>query len=506
MMAALQQHDALLLSELLKDIVIIEANDDCEIPAIQIDSRLLGSGDLFIAMSGADKHGLEFLADVEKAGAVAVLYDQQAAEEYSKKIERYKASLIMIAVDDVRKVAGAVASRFYFEPSKQMHVVAVTGTDGKTSVTRFLAQAMSSQMSSALIGTTGNGLWGDIKPATHTTPDVLSLQKLLFDYEQQQAKFIAMEVSSHGIDQQRIAGVNIDTAVLTNVSRDHLDYHGTVENYRAVKKQLFALASIKNRVINIDDETGKELAQQYANEPATWCYGFDQQAKTYTNYIYVNSVVAKPAGFEVVLQTSKGDASLTVPLLGEFNISNVLAVLAVELINNVTLDTASKNIETLTTAPGRMECFRTAGKTGVVVDYAHTPKALELSLEALRKHFSGQVWCVFGCGGDRDKGKRPLMGEQAEKLSDIAIVTDDNPRHENNVEIVKQILSGFKNADNAIVIHDRQQAIEYACKNAAANDVVLVAGKGHENYQIIGDIKKPFSDRRLVQQLVGGVQ
>ncbi len=505
MMAALQ-HDGLLLSELLEDISVIETKDDCEISAIQIDSRLLGRGDLFVAMNGAKKHGLEFLSEVRKAGAVAVLYDQQAAKEFANTIEKYRTDLIMIAVDDVRKVAGTVASRFYFEPSKRMHIVAVTGTDGKTSVSRFLAQAMSSQTTSAVMGTTGNGIWGDIKPATHTTPDVLSLQKLLFDYERQQAKFIAMEVSSHGIDQQRVAGVNIDTAVLTNVSRDHLDYHGTVENYRAVKKQLFALASIKNRVINIDDETGKELIQQYAEESGTWCYGFDHQARNCANYIYVGDIMANPDGFEVALQTSRGDVSLTVPLLGEFNISNVLAVLAVELINDVAIDAACRNIETLTTAPGRMECFRAAEKASVVVDYAHTPKALELSLKALRKHFSGRIWCVFGCGGDRDKGKRALMAEQAELLSDNIVVTDDNPRNESNIEIVNQILSGFKNADNAIVIHDRQQAIEYACNNAAANDVVLVAGKGHEDYQIIGDIKKPFSDRKLVQRLIGGLQ
>ena len=506
MMAAMQQHDGSLLSGLLEGFAVIEENDDCEISAIQIDSRLLEQGDLFIAMQGVEKHGLEFLSEAEKMGAVAVLYDRQEAEIFSAEIDKYQSSIQMHAVDDVRKVAGAVVSRFYAKPSARMHVVAVTGTDGKTSVTRFMAQAMSSHMKSAVIGTTGNGFWGDIKPATHTTPDVLSLQKLLFEYEQHQAKFIAMEVSSHGIDQQRIAGVEIDTAVLTNVSRDHLDYHGTVENYRAVKKQLFSLASIKNRVINLDDATGKELAEQYVTDAGTWCYGFNEQVKASLNYIFVVSKSANASGFDIKLQTSKGGVELNVPLLGGFNISNVLAVLAVELINGVSLDAAVKNIESLTTAPGRMECFRATGKPGVVIDYAHTPKALELALESLRQHFSGRVWCVFGCGGDRDQGKRPLMGQQAEKLSDITIVTDDNPRHEKSAEIVKQILSGFENADNAIVINDREQAIEYACNNAAANDVVLVAGKGHEDYQIVGDIKKPFSDRQLVQKLIGGAQ
>ena len=506
MMAATQHQESICLSELLEGFVSIAVDDDREITSIQTDSRKLNKDDLFIAMQGVEDHGLTFLADVLALGATAVLYDSDDASDYLNLIDQYKDKLLMLAVDDLRDIAGQVIDRFYLSPSEKMHVVAVTGTDGKTSVTRFLAQAMSSKTTAAVIGTTGNGVWGSIKPATHTTPDVLNLHKLFFELAEQQTEFVAVEVSSHGIDQKRIAGVSIDTAVLTNVSRDHLDYHGSVENYRAVKKQLFALPGVKNRVINIDDATGVELAKQYEKDTSTWVYGFDGFAKEFSNFICVEDIKAHAKGFKVSLKTSLGDMALNVPLLGRFNVSNVLSVIAVQLINDINLQKAVKNIEMLTTAPGRMECFQAKNKPSIVVDYAHTPKALELALVSLREHFSGRVWCVFGCGGNRDQGKRALMGEQAENHSDISIITDDNPRDESSNDIVAQVLTGFNNTENAIIINDRRKAIEYACDNAAANDVVLIAGKGHEEYQIIGDVKKPFSDRQIVQRCLGGVR
>lgn len=506
MMTAIKQQSTTLLSELLEGVVNVAPESDQEIVSVQTDSRKLKQNDVFIAMPGDGRHGLEFLDDAVKSGACCVLYDLADAEKFKDALAIYKEDILIYAVASVRDVAGVVIDRFYHSPGKQFQIVAVTGTDGKTSVSRFIAQAMSNEMKTALIGTTGNGVWGKLKTATHTTPDVLSLHKMLFELKNQHAAFLAMEVSSHGIEQQRIAGVDINTAVLTNVTRDHLDYHGTVEKYQAIKKQLFSQSSVENVVLNIDDAVGIELANELQNKKNIWAYSLETKTSLSVSQINVSSIAADQSGFVVKVNTPQGVADLRVPLLGRFNISNVLAVLAVLLINKVALNKAIEYISRLETVPGRMEVFHAENKATAVVDYAHTPKALELALKALREHFTGKIWCVFGCGGDRDQGKRPLMGAVAENVSDAVVITDDNPRNENSDVIIEQILAGMKQPEKAKVITDRQQAIEYACEHAAVNDVVLVAGKGHEEYQIVGDDKKLFSDRVVVSKIIGGMQ
>ena len=506
MMPAIKQQSKILLSELLDGVAQIKAESDCAVNAVQIDSRLIESGDVFVAFSGVNQHGLSFLPDIVKAGANCVLYAADKADDFQQILNEYKHKIVQVAVDDIRDTAGVVISKFYNEPSKALDVIGITGTDGKTSVSRFIAQALSVDSKTAVIGTTGNGMWGELVAATHTTPDVLSLHKLIFDLKNKSASTVVMEVSSHGIDQQRIAGMEIDTAVLTNVSRDHLDYHGSVENYRETKKQLFTREAVKNVVVNLDDETGKVLAKELYQSKNVWGYSLSPIECDDYNCVYADSITVNESGFNVAAVTPVGDVELTVPLLGRFNVANALTVLVVLLLKGVKLNEAAERIAQLETAPGRMEVFRASNRPMMVVDFAHTPKALELALQALYEHCKGKVWCVFGCGGDRDQGKRALMGAVAEKFSDHVIVTDDNPRHENNTDIIDQILSGFKNKKEAVVISNRKQAIEYAHTEAAPNDVVLVAGKGHEDYQIVGDLKLAFSDREEVKRLIGGGQ
>jgi len=498
------QPSAVHLSALLKDIAHIAKTNDVLIRAVQTDSRQVTEGDLFIAMPGADKHGLAYLNAVVEAGARCIVFDKHSAKDFLLALDACKEKIIQIEVSAVQDVAGPVISRFYANPSQQLAVIAVTGTDGKTSVSRFIAQALSAKMKTAVIGTTGNGIWGELTTATHTTPDVLNLHKIIYEMKEKSAECIVMEVSSHGIEQKRIAGVDIKTAVLTNVTRDHLDYHGTIENYQAVKRQLFLQQSVKNVVLNLDDEIGRELADLLSNKKNVWAYAMKKQAVTTANVVSLAALQVKENGFVAEVVTPDGATKLIIPLLGRFNVANILALLCVLLINEFKLCDACKEIEKLETAPGRMELFEAPGKTKIVVDYAHTPKALELALQALAEHSKGKVWCVFGCGGDRDQGKRALMAAAAEQYADVVIVTDDNPRNENSQDIVEQILSGFEQKEKVEVINDRKAAIEYAYMHAANDDVVLVAGKGHEQYQLVGTDKIPFSDRAEAFRLMAG--
>lgn len=504
MMPAIKQQSDILLSALLNGIKVIDVESDCVINSVQIDSRLLGVGDLFVALSGSTEHALSYLNDVLASGAVCIMYARDDAEKYQQQLNNCRDKIIQIEIDSVRDVLGVILSRFYNEPSKQLDVIGITGTDGKTSVSRFIAQALSIDTKTAVIGTTGNGIWGELVPATHTTPDVVSLHKILFDLKNESASTVVMEVSSHGIEQKRIAGVDINTAVLTNVSRDHLDYHGTIENYRNIKKQLFNLESINNVVVNLDDEIGNELAIALHETKNVWGYSLKPVEQVKFNSVYAKTITTNANGFSVEAVTPLGLVEFNLPLLGRFNVSNALTVLCVLLLNNIELTEAASRIEQIQTAPGRMECFKSKENPLVVVDFAHTPKALELALQAMSEHCKGKVWCVFGCGGDRDQGKRPLMAAAAEKYSDNVVLTDDNPRNEKSENILEQVLVGFENKNQVTVISSRKAAIEYAIENASVNDVVLVAGKGHEEFQLIGDLKIPFSDRVEVQRIIGG--
>lgn len=465
------------------------------VSGLSLDSRRLSGGDLFIALPGSRAQGHTFIDAAIAAGAVAVLFDDRAqlAGEYGVPV---------IAVTDLAHKAGVIAERFYGHPSKELLMIGVTGTNGKTSCSHFIAQALDGQPgSSAVIGTLGNGLVGRLDAATHTTPDALSLHAMLRSFVGQDVGQVAMEVSSHGLEQGRVSGVSFDVAVFTNLSRDHLDYHGDMESYGRAKARLFAMPGLRHAVINGDDEFGRRLLAQLPATVKGVVYTLGE-ADFKQATVRGQQLKLGRDGLEMKVVTPWGNGQFSSPLLGRFNGSNLLAVLATLLVAGVPFATALQRLETLRTVPGRVERFGAAGQPLVVVDYAHTPDALEQVLLTLREHCAGQLWCLFGCGGDRDKGKRPLMGAIAERLADHVVVTDDNPRHEAGRQIIEEILAGMRSPQSVVVMQARDAAIAHAIKQAGSNDVVLIAGKGHEDYQQVGDERFPFSDRAQVEAVL----
>jgi UDP-N-acetylmuramoyl-L-alanyl-D-glutamate--2,6-diaminopimelate ligase len=404
-----------------------------------------------------------------------------------------------VAVAELSRHAGTIAARFFGHPSRALHCVGVTGTDGKTSTAYLLAQALERLRQPCLyIGTLGTGRPGALVAGDHTTPDPVGLQRRLHAALNDGAACVAMEVSSHALDQARVAGVEFATAILTNVGRDHLDYHGTVERYAAAKRRLFLEAAPRAVVLNGDDAHGRAWAAELAGHPWRIVYALDGAAD-----LRGTALALSPDGLSLEVAYAGARATIASRLLGRFNACNLLAALGALLARNVGLHDACAALGAATTVPGRIEGFRGPKAAPlVVVDYAHTPQALAQVLQAARSHCRATMWCVFGCGGDRDRGKRPLMGEAAARLADRVIVTDDNPRTEDPAAIVAEILAGMP-AGRARVIHDREQAITAAVRAAGPDDVVVVAGKGHEDYQVYGRERRAFSDRAFVAGLVG---
>jgi len=326
-----------------------------------------------------------------------------------------------------------------------------------------------------------------------TTPDVVELHRRLAEFRDTGAICAAIEVSSHALAQRRIDGVQVDTALFTNLSRDHLDYHGDMSAYAEAKASLFLDAGPARRIINLDSEFGAQLASRCGPDVVTVSTNFNRVANG-RPYVFVRSVIAKQDGFEVSVRSSWGDGSLWLPLPGDFNIANAVLVLAFLLSDDLPFDAVSAALSTVTAPPGRMQRVDAATGPAVFVDYAHTPNAIEVALRALRPHCHGKLWCVFGCGGDRDAGKRPLMGRAAERLADHIVVTNDNPRNEDAGDIITAIVDGLNDGQSATIIEDRSAAIAWAIREANASDVILLAGKGHEDYQLIGDECRDFSD------------
>jgi len=461
------------------------------ISGLSLDSRTVVSGDLFIALAGMHADGHRFIADAINAGAVAVMCDSSVELD-----ETY--AVPVISVEDLIHKAGVIAERFYDHPSRRMMMVGVTGTNGKTSCAHFIAQALDNeQKNCAVIGTLGNGLVGELKAATHTTPDALSLHAMLAEFVGKGVQQTVMEVSSHGLEQGRVSGVDFDVAVFTNLSRDHLDYHGDMESYGRAKARLFHMPKLKNAVVNGDDAFGKALLITIPDGIKTVMYTLG------TSEFDVPTVRARDLeltrnGMTMFLETPWGNGNLNSSLLGRFNASNLLAVIATLLVSGLEFDECLKQVAMLTTVQGRVERFGNDNQPLVVVDYAHTPDALQQVLTTLREHCEGKLWCVFGCGGDRDQGKRPQMGSIAARYANVVVLTDDNPRHESAEKIIADIQAGIADDSHVLVIQNRSEAIRHSVKNATKNDVVLVAGKGHEDYQLVGDVKTPFSDSNEV--------
>jgi UDP-N-acetylmuramoyl-L-alanyl-D-glutamate--2,6-diaminopimelate ligase len=493
------------LKQLLGDYASLHCLPDIPLTGMSLDSRKIRSGDLFVAIEGQSEHGLAYAETAVSNGAAAVLCDRKFDQYCQQILSALMTRTVCIPVHNLNGKLGEIASRFYGEPSKQLFTVGVTGTDGKTTVSHFIAQAFDCLgQSCAVMGTIGNGLVNKLEAATHTTADVIQVHKLLADMLAKGAAQLAMEVSSHGLHQGRVDAVDFDVAVLTNLGRDHLDYHGNMEAYAEAKKKLFQQKNLKSAAINLDDEFGRRLVAELKNKINVWGYT-TQTEKNYglSNIVSVSAIKMHVQGLTMRVCSPQGEADVRLNLMGRFSVANALATLTVLLINGIEFSRAVKSLEQLTTVPGRMQVFSAKHKPRVIVDYAHTPQALESALKSLKEHGAMKLICVFGCGGDRDKGKRSLMAKVAENYADEIIVTNDNPRTEDAEKITADICQGFDDISKVQLIHDRGQAISQAIKNSGEQDIVLIAGKGHEDYQIIGNVKHPFSDTLEVSKCLG---
>jgi len=503
MMAAYTLPSGYSLGLLLKDVVNSSSIDDIHVTGITTDSRKVNPGDLFIAYRIGEQSSVPYIADAVKAGASAVITDAGALPEI------YPCPVPLYRVSELYKFIGILADRFYDHPSSDMTVIGVTGTNGKTSVSHLLAQSLSDdhEKMCGLIGTLGYGTIDKLIPGSHTTPEAVALHALLTGMRDQKIKQVVMEVSSHGLDQYRIKGVEFDLAVFTNLSRDHLDYHQSMEAYADTKRRLFTDYSIGKAVINMDDQFGMKLMAELPQDIESIAYTLNMD--TYHKYqekyqmVYGEIIPDSSGSIKMELQTPWGKSFLPSGLSGRFNASNLLACLSSLCLLDFTLKDAITALSSCKGIPGRMETFGGNNQPRVVVDFAHTPDALEQVLSALKTSGDGKLYCVFGCGGDRDKGKRPLMGAVTEKFADEIVITSDNPRFEEPAAIIKDILAGINNQDHVMVEIDRERAIQNIIKSASPGDVILIAGKGHENYQELAGVRRPFSDQDVVRKTLG---
>jgi len=478
------------------------------------NSRGVQPGDTFVAYPGETRDGREFIPDAVARGASSVLWERRG---YTWRREW---NVENVPVEHLRRHAGEIAADIYDRPSSKLWMVGVTGTNGKTSCSQWIAQALTGLGTKCgVIGTLGSGWPGKLEPLENTTPDAVWLQGRLREFLGQKAQAVSMEVSSHGLAQDRVSGVEFDVALFTNLTRDHLDYHRTMRNYRNAKARLFRMPALGWAVLNLDDAFGAELARETRERgTATIGYGFAEKLPAKLRGRRIARVIGRElrvgaAGVAFEVSTPWGEAEIESPLVGRFNAVNLLATLSVLLASDYPLEAAVAALNGVKPVPGRAERFGGGALPLVVVDYAHTPDALENILKALRDLTSaepavtgrgtkrtaraGKLVCVFGCGGDRDRGKRPLMGRIATRLADEVIVTSDNPRTEDPHQIITDILSGM--TQQCAIAPDRSQAIRAAIAGAGDGDIVLVAGKGHEQYQEIAGVKHPYSDAAVVQ-------
>jgi UDP-N-acetylmuramoyl-L-alanyl-D-glutamate--2,6-diaminopimelate ligase len=471
-----------------------------EIAGLTLDSRAVATGDAFVALRGASRHGLDHAPDAARRGARAILWDPAEG----KAPAAARGEVAFVAVRELRDRLGGIADRFYGAPSSRLTVAGVTGTNGKTTCAWLLAGAVTGlARRGAYLGTLGAGFPPRLDRAELTTPDVISLHRQLRALADAGATHVAMEVSSHALDQQRIAGVRVQVAAFCNLSRDHLDYHGTMERYAAAKERLFRLPGLERAVINVGDAAGRRFAAGLAPGVELTAVAVGGEAPAASRFVHVGRVQASDGGLELDISGHFGRRRLRSRLIGPFNAENLAITLGVLLAWQFDADQAIAALGACHAPPGRMEAHRLANGALAVIDYAHTPDALSKALAALRAHARGRVLVVFGCGGERDPGKRALMGEVASRLADRVIVTDDNPRGEDADRIVAMILAGMRAPERALVERDRARAIGAAIDEARAGDAVLIAGKGHEEYQQVGHERRPFSDRACLAARMG---
>jgi UDP-N-acetylmuramoyl-L-alanyl-D-glutamate--2,6-diaminopimelate ligase len=496
--------------------ITLENGLEIEASSLTMDSQNLNPGALFCACAGSESqanyttdvkrsHGIAYAGQAINKGAVAILWEP--TNEITDMPPLCQ-GIPLFRVEELHKKAGQLAAQFYEYPSQKMQMIGVTGTNGKTSVTQFIAQILTENDTlCGLIGTLGNGLYGKTIESTHTTPDAIKVQQLLSEMKTAKTKAVAIEVSSHALHQYRVDNVKFDIAVFTNLTRDHLDYHGTMENYANEKKKLFLSDSIKTAIINQDDNFAEQI-EKSINRKQTKVIGFSthihKNSKYVNELIYSKNIAYHACGSHFDLCMGESSEPVELPLIGDFNISNALATAAVLCALDYKLSDIARLLGQLKSVPGRMEVINNQLHRDIqlIVDYAHTPDALEQSLKAVKSHSENKLWCIFGCGGNRDKGKRAEMATIAAKNADEVIITSDNPRDEEPMEIIEDIEKGMPGHTNYRIEPDRVKAIKLVIKLAEQGDTILVAGKGHENYQEIKGIRYDFSDREICRELL----
>ncbi|QBG37835.1 UDP-N-acetylmuramoyl-L-alanyl-D-glutamate--2,6-diaminopimelate ligase [Litorilituus sediminis] len=476
------------------------------------DSRQLECGDIFCAVIGHSLDGRKFIESAIQSGASMVLAECESPEQHGLVEQASMEQAAVIHFYQLNKHLFALAKAYYQSPQSAMTMIGITGTNGKTSTSQLVAQlinALAQQCSSpeqcAVIGTNGAGAVGNLKELANTTPSASELHQLFYQFAQQDYTHTAMEVSSHALEQGRVTGELFDIAVFTNLSRDHLDYHGSMENYAKAKRALFVGNDQQIAVVNGDDDQAKQWLNTWPAEQELWLFGLNEDIAQHKYYLQAKSIEPHHQGTRFILATHLGDIAINSPLLGLFNVENLLAAIAVVLASapekqGQTLALLANAVENLVAIPGRMEAFAADNKCTAVVDYAHSPDALEKALIACRKHCQGKLYAVFGCGGDRDKGKRPLMAKAAADNADYLVLTNDNPRTESEQSIIDNMLTGLDGSEQVSVILDRKTAVLSTLAKAQEGDVVLLAGKGHEDYVILGNKKYPYNERAIVEQ------
>lgn len=470
------------LQKWLHGVVVVD-DADCMISSISSDSRDVEPGAAFLAYPGSFCDGRDYIEQALEKGASAILYEPPLSQHSSLGVP-----VPMIPVPGLEARRGMLAARFYGCPSRAMTTIGITGTNGKTSCADFIAQAFShSGLSCGVVGTLGAGVWPQLIPTGMTTVDAVPLQRSLFHMQCAEVACAAIEVSSHALVLGRLDATELDVAVFTQLSRDHLDFHGSMDAYMEAKMSLFQHPGLRTAVVNVDDACGQQIVAQYSQGVPMVGVSLQPHDDSSIPLVVATYVIASAGGYELYVRSPWGEGKIALSLLGKFNIYNALLVAGVLGSLDWSWEQIVAALTALQPVPGRMQCFGGGALPSVVVDYAHTPDALEQVLMSLTAHCKGELWCVFGSGGDRDVGKRPLMAAAVERYADHVIVTNDNPRNESPQEIADDIVAGFQSQLDVEVELGRSKAIHRAIQRASAQDVVLVAGKGHETTQIIGD-------------------
>jgi len=488
----------------VKEILQRLAAQGAGVTGLTADSRNLIAGETFLAYPGSRHDGRGFIPEAVARGAAAVLWEREGFEwDAGREVPN-------LGIGGLRELAGHLAHEVYGRPSEKLWTIGVTGTNGKTSCSHWIAQACAAcGAKTAVVGTIGIGFPEALEAGANTTPDAIVLHRSLAQLLDAGAQGVAMEVTSIGLDQGRVNGVAFGAALFTNLSRDHLDYHGDMESYARAKQRLFETPGLTHAVLNLDDVQGVQLARVLAgrgiNRAGYSCFEDVAVRAGLERYVEARAIEVSPKGIAFTVKSSWGEARIESTLLGRFNVSNLLGVLATLLVSGVPFDCAATVLGSLRPVAGRMQRLGGSGRPLVVVDYAHTPDALEQTLVALKdtaRAGGGRLIAVFGCGGGRDRGKRPLMGAVAARHADAIIVTSDNPRDEDPAAIIAEIAAAIPVPYETV--EDRRAAIARAIEMAGAHDVVLVAGKGHETYQEIAGRRLPFSDAFEVERALEG--